>query len=171
MHWRWWHKQLRLNSSWEHRYVRRKCRSLAEKRATHDFQIKSWIHRLSVAAHQQQPSSCLVSRCLLQHQWWVSINRKHRKKAQSDSHREKVTIPASHLQISFMASCPCLSDRRKFPTFFRTIPSDVDQAQPMARLALRFRWSWIGAVALSHDYGRLAIQVGCQFQCFKTSRP
>lgn len=58
-----------------------------------------------------------------------------------------------------MASCPCLSDRRKFSNFFRTIPSDVYQAQAMARLAMRFGWSWIGAVAVNSDYGRLAIRV------------
>lgn len=58
-----------------------------------------------------------------------------------------------------MASCPCLSDRGKFSNFFRTIPSDVYQAWAMARLAMRFQWSWIGAVAENTDYGRLAIQV------------
>lgn len=58
-----------------------------------------------------------------------------------------------------MASCPCLSDRRKFSNFFRTIPSDVYQARAMARLAMRFHWNWIGAVAVNTDYGRLAIQV------------
>lgn len=29
----------------------------------------------------------------------------------------------------------------------------------MARLAVRFHWSWIGAVAVNTDYGRLALQV------------
>lgn len=62
-------------------------------------------------------------------------------------------------QISFLASCPCLSDRAKFPTFFRTIPSDIYQARAMAQLAIRFHWTWIGAVVVNNDYGQLAIQV------------
>uniref|UniRef100_A0A3B4YNT5 Olfactory receptor C family, r1 n=1 Tax=Seriola lalandi dorsalis TaxID=1841481 RepID=A0A3B4YNT5_SERLL len=62
-------------------------------------------------------------------------------------------------QISYMASCPCLSDRLKFPNFFRTIPSDIYQARAMARLAIRFHWTWIGAVLVNNDYGHLAIQV------------
>lgn len=62
-------------------------------------------------------------------------------------------------QISYLASCPCLSDRTKFPNFFRTIPSDIYQARAMARLAIRFHWTWMGAVVVNNDYGRLAIQV------------
>ncbi|XP_056466463.1 extracellular calcium-sensing receptor-like [Gadus chalcogrammus] len=60
--------------------------------------------------------------------------------------------------ISYLASCPCLSDRHRFPNFFRTIPSDVYQAKTMARLAILFNWTWIGAVVANNDYGRLAIQ-------------
>ena len=62
-------------------------------------------------------------------------------------------------QISYLASCPCLSDRTKFPNFFRTIPSDIYQARAMARLAIRFNWTWMGAVIENSDYGQLAIQV------------
>ncbi|KAJ7995378.1 hypothetical protein DPEC_G00243950 [Dallia pectoralis] len=61
--------------------------------------------------------------------------------------------------ISYQASCACLSDRREFPNFFRTIPSDVYQARTMARLAWRFGWTWVGAIVADNDYGRLAIQV------------
>ncbi|XP_068573245.1 extracellular calcium-sensing receptor-like [Cebidichthys violaceus] len=62
------------------------------------------------------------------------------------------------LSISYMASCPCLSDRLNFPNVFRTIPSDTYQARAMARMAIRFRWTWIGAVIVNKDYGHLAIQ-------------
>ncbi|XP_046907861.1 extracellular calcium-sensing receptor-like [Hypomesus transpacificus] len=67
--------------------------------------------------------------------------------------------PLSVPVISYQASCPCLSDRSRYPNFFRTIPSDVFQARTMARLAQRFSWSWVGAVAVDNDYGRLGIQV------------
>lgn len=29
----------------------------------------------------------------------------------------------------------------------------------MAQLAIRFRWTWLGAVVVNNDYGQLAIQV------------
>ncbi|XP_018555890.1 LOW QUALITY PROTEIN: extracellular calcium-sensing receptor-like [Lates calcarifer] len=67
--------------------------------------------------------------------------------------------PLSVPVISYFASCPCLSDRSKFPNFFRTIPSDIYQAWAMAQLAIRFHWTWIGAVIVNNDYGHLAIQV------------
>ncbi|KAJ8410732.1 hypothetical protein AAFF_G00186890 [Aldrovandia affinis] len=60
--------------------------------------------------------------------------------------------------VSYQASCACLSNRREFPNFFRTIPSDFYQARTMAQLAMRFGWTWVGAVAADNDYGRLAIQ-------------
>nr|XP_046245011.1 extracellular calcium-sensing receptor-like [Scatophagus argus] len=53
--------------------------------------------------------------------------------------------------ISYLASCPCLSDRTKFPNFFRTIPSDIYQARAMARLAIRFSWTWTGAVIVFRE--------------------
>ncbi|XP_036934056.1 extracellular calcium-sensing receptor-like [Acanthopagrus latus] len=63
------------------------------------------------------------------------------------------------LSISYLASCPCLSDRTKFPNFFRTIPSDIYQARAMAQLAIRFNWTWMGAVIINTDYGQLALKV------------
>ncbi|XP_042270607.1 extracellular calcium-sensing receptor-like isoform X2 [Thunnus maccoyii] len=66
--------------------------------------------------------------------------------------------PLSVPVISYLASCPCLSDRPKFPNFFRTIPSDIYQARAIAQLAIRFKWTWIGAVLVNNDYGQLAIQ-------------
>ncbi|XP_035857422.1 extracellular calcium-sensing receptor-like [Sander lucioperca] len=60
--------------------------------------------------------------------------------------------------ISYLSSCPCLSDKNKFPNVFRTIPSDIYQARAMAQLAIRFRWTWMGAVVVNNDYGLLAIQ-------------
>ncbi|KAJ3590128.1 hypothetical protein NHX12_008082 [Muraenolepis orangiensis] len=70
----------------------------------------------------------------------------------------RTLAPLSVPVISYLASCPCLSDRHQFPNFFRTIPSDVYQAKTMAHLAMLFHWTWIGAVFANNDYGRLAIQ-------------
>ncbi|XP_010899959.2 extracellular calcium-sensing receptor-like [Esox lucius] len=71
----------------------------------------------------------------------------------------KTLGPFGEPVISYQASCACLSDRRAFPNFFRTIPSDVYQARTMARLAQRFGWTWVGAIVADNDYGRQAIQV------------
>nr|XP_040049307.1 extracellular calcium-sensing receptor-like [Gasterosteus aculeatus aculeatus] len=70
----------------------------------------------------------------------------------------RVLGPLSVPIISYMSSCPCLSDRLNFPNVFRTIPSDIYQARAMAQMAIRFRWTWMGAVIIDKDYGKLAIQ-------------
>lgn len=79
-------------------------------------------------------------------------------------HRHNI-IFVSFSQISYLASCPCLSDRFRYPNFFRTIPSDVYRARAMARLAVRFNWTWIGAVVENNDYGHLAIKVLLLLHC------
>lgn len=61
-------------------------------------------------------------------------------------------------QISYLASCPYLSDRQKYPNFFRTIPSDVYQARTMVQMAKRFGWTWVGAVVADSDYGHGTVQ-------------
>ncbi|XP_035240787.1 extracellular calcium-sensing receptor-like isoform X2 [Anguilla anguilla] len=61
-------------------------------------------------------------------------------------------------EVSYRASCACLSNRHEFPNFFRTIPSDFYQARTMAQLAKRFGWTWVGAIVSNNDYGLLAIQ-------------
>ncbi|XP_030008329.1 extracellular calcium-sensing receptor-like [Sphaeramia orbicularis] len=71
----------------------------------------------------------------------------------------RILGPLSVPLISYSATCPCLSDRHKFPNFFRTVSSDVYQARAIARLVLHFKWTWIGAVIANDGYGHSALQV------------
>ncbi|XP_039642645.1 extracellular calcium-sensing receptor [Perca fluviatilis] len=71
----------------------------------------------------------------------------------------RILGPLSVPVISYLASCPCLSNRLQFPNFFRTIPSDIYQARAIAQLAIRFNWTWIGAVVENTDYGHVALKV------------
>ncbi|KAM4625129.1 G-protein coupled receptor family C group 6 member A-like [Polymixia lowei] len=61
-------------------------------------------------------------------------------------------------QISTTSSAAILDDKLRFPSFLRTIPSDIHQTRALAQLMAHFDWNWVGVVSGDDDYGRAALQ-------------
>ncbi|XP_034460699.1 extracellular calcium-sensing receptor-like [Hippoglossus hippoglossus] len=57
-----------------------------------------------------------------------------------------ILSPLSIPQVSHLSTCACLSDKRQFPTFFRTVPSDRFQVIGLVQLMKYFDWRWVGII-------------------------
>ena len=55
--------------------------------------------------------------------------------------------------MSYSATSPRLSDKKKYPFFFRTIPSDNYQAHAIVQLLKEFSWSFVSLVVFDDEYG------------------
>nr|XP_033818276.1 extracellular calcium-sensing receptor-like [Geotrypetes seraphini] len=62
-------------------------------------------------------------------------------------------------QISYASSVATLSDKTRFPSFLRTMPSDDYQAFGLTRLVIRFGWTWVGIVTEDSEYGWHGTQI------------
>ncbi|XP_048224687.1 vomeronasal type-2 receptor 26-like [Perognathus longimembris pacificus] len=59
-------------------------------------------------------------------------------------------------QISYASTLPVLSDKTQFPSFFRTVASDLTSFRAVIELVIHFRWSWVGILAQDDDFGQQA---------------
>lgn len=62
--------------------------------------------------------------------------------------------PLSFSQLSFAATTPVLADKKKYPYFFRTVPSDNAVNPAILKLLKHFRWRRVGT--LTQDVQRFS---------------
>ncbi|XP_068084328.1 metabotropic glutamate receptor 3 [Anabrus simplex] len=56
-------------------------------------------------------------------------------------------------QVSYMSTSPSLSNKDRFPYFFRTVPSDINQAHAMLEILRQFNWTYVSVVYSDNEYG------------------
>uniref|UniRef100_A0A3B3BP04 Olfactory receptor C family, u1 n=1 Tax=Oryzias melastigma TaxID=30732 RepID=A0A3B3BP04_ORYME len=67
--------------------------------------------------------------------------------------------------VSYFATCTCLTDKRMYPSFLRTVPSDIFQVRGLVQLVTFLGWRWLGTIGTTDDYSQYGIQAfTTQFQ-------
>ncbi|XP_050998783.1 LOW QUALITY PROTEIN: vomeronasal type-2 receptor 26-like [Acomys russatus] len=59
-------------------------------------------------------------------------------------------------QISYSSSLPSLSDKIQFPSFLRTLTSDLISSRAVTQLIIHFQWSWVIVLANDDEFGQQA---------------
>ena len=65
----------------------------------------------------------------------------------------EMLAPMGVTQVSYGSSDPNLSDKEKYPTFLRTVPSDTEQAHVLVDFLLRYKWTYVKLVYSNNAYG------------------
>ncbi|XP_043975244.1 extracellular calcium-sensing receptor [Gambusia affinis] len=60
--------------------------------------------------------------------------------------------------VSYFATCTCLNDKHVYPSFLRTVPSDLFQVGGLVQLVTFLGWQWVGAIGTTDDYSQYGIQ-------------
>ncbi|XP_021101718.1 extracellular calcium-sensing receptor isoform X3 [Heterocephalus glaber] len=59
-------------------------------------------------------------------------------------------------QVSYASTLPSLSDKTQFPSFLRTLASDLKSSYAVTQLVLHLGWSWVIILAQDDDFGQQA---------------
>ncbi|XP_036009215.1 vomeronasal 2, receptor 53 isoform X1 [Mus musculus] len=65
-------------------------------------------------------------------------------------------------QVSYSSSLPSLSDKIQFPSFIRTLTSDLTCSHAVTQLVIHFQWSWVIILAHDDDFGQQASSLATQ---------
>ncbi|XP_034083733.1 extracellular calcium-sensing receptor [Gymnodraco acuticeps] len=60
--------------------------------------------------------------------------------------------------VSFFATCTCLTNKDSYPSFLRTVPSDLFQVRGLVQLVTFLNWLWVGTIGTTDDYSQYGIQ-------------
>ncbi|XP_030050747.1 vomeronasal type-2 receptor 26-like [Microcaecilia unicolor] len=62
-------------------------------------------------------------------------------------------------QISYISGNLVMSDRVKFPFFYRTAPSELHLCAGIVKLLKHFGWTWVGVIACTDEISVRAVQI------------
>ncbi|XP_059807602.1 taste receptor type 1 member 3-like [Hypanus sabinus] len=73
--------------------------------------------------------------------------------------RSSICYGWSQSKQRYGSSSAKLSNKKVFPSFLRTMPSDNNQAIAIVSIIRKFKWNWIAGIGSDDEYGRQGIEL------------
>uniref|UniRef100_A0A8C1K433 Olfactory receptor C family, u1 n=1 Tax=Cyprinus carpio TaxID=7962 RepID=A0A8C1K433_CYPCA len=134
-----------------------------------DFRAFRWVQTMVFAIEEINSNSSLLPGVTLGYRILDSCDHVHTSlrstlflvngtSSQTQANADGSAKCLSSAPISYFATCTCLTDKKEYPSFLRTVPSDVFQVQGLVQLVSHFGWRWVGTVGTDDDYSHYGIQ-------------
>uniref|UniRef100_A0A672Z401 Olfactory receptor C family, u1 n=1 Tax=Sphaeramia orbicularis TaxID=375764 RepID=A0A672Z401_9TELE len=117
-----------------------------------DHRAFRWMMTMVFAVEEINSNSSLLPGVKLGYRIMDSCDHVH------TSLQSLLSLVSPSKAVSYFATCTCLTDKHSYPSFLRTVPSDLFQVRGLVQLVTYLGWSWVGTIGTMDDYSHYGIQ-------------
>nr|XP_020655658.1 taste receptor type 1 member 1-like [Pogona vitticeps] len=128
-----------------------------DNRNLHGYHL---VQAMRFAVEEINNSSCLLPNLTLGYEIYDSCTSSTNMYATLSllSKDREGCIGHQQVEVSYEATSTALSNKRLYPSFLRTVPTNYVQSCALIHLLEAFNWTWVAVVASNNNYGIQGLQ-------------